>query len=90
MNLSAASLRLMRYNMSWRAPAHCGMANLVRSGTKQPQSFTASAADQARQPSSVSHPSVFHSPTFIFASIVAFSIVHFGIVLILIAHQNES
>jgi hypothetical protein len=38
----------MRYNLGWRAPAHCGMANLVRSGTKQPQSFPVSAADQAR------------------------------------------
>lgn len=32
----------------------------------------------------------FTLPTLLFASIVAFSIVHFGIVLILIAHQNES
>jgi len=67
------------------------MANLVRSGTKQPQSFTASAADQARQPSSVSLPRLF-SPLLssLFASTVAFRIVHFGIVLILIAQQNES
>jgi len=42
-------LGCLRYNYGWRAPAHCGMANLVRSGTKQPQSFPASAADQARQ-----------------------------------------
>ena len=38
----------MRYNARWRAPAHCGVTNLVRSGTKQPQSFPVSAADQAR------------------------------------------
>lgn len=38
----------MRYNCGWRAPAHCGVTNLVRSGTKQPQSFPVSAADQAR------------------------------------------
>lgn len=36
------------YNARWRAPAHCGVTNLVRSGTKQPQSFPVSAADQAR------------------------------------------
>ncbi len=36
------------YNACWRAPAHCGMVYLVRSGTKQPKPFTASAADQAR------------------------------------------
>ena len=39
---------MMRYNSTWRAPAHCGMVNLVRSGTKQPQLFPASAADKAR------------------------------------------
>jgi len=38
----------MRYNSRRRAPAHCGVVNLVRSGTKQPQPFPASAADKAR------------------------------------------
>lgn len=36
------------YNHARRVPAHYGVTNLVRSGTKQPQSFTVSAADQAR------------------------------------------
>ena len=36
------------YNAGWRAPAHCGMVNLVRSGTKQPQPISASAAVKAR------------------------------------------
>jgi hypothetical protein len=39
---------MLGYNDRWRAPAHCGMVYLVRSGTKQPKPFTASAADQAR------------------------------------------
>jgi hypothetical protein len=39
---------MLGYNERWRAPAHCGMVYLVRSGTKQPKPFTASAADQAR------------------------------------------
>ena len=43
-----AGIPLTGYNASWRAPAHCGMVYLVRSGTKQPKPFTASAADQAR------------------------------------------
>lgn len=36
------------YNARRRAPAHCGMVNLVRSGTKQPQPTSASAAVKAR------------------------------------------
>lgn len=51
----------MRYTTRWRAPAHCGMANLVRSGTKQPQSFPASAADQARQLLFPSRLFIFHT-----------------------------
>jgi hypothetical protein len=43
-----AAGRMLGYNERWRAPAHCGMVYLVRSGTKQPKPFTASAADQAR------------------------------------------
>ena len=31
-----------------RAPPHCGVVNLVRSGRKQPQLLTASAGDKAR------------------------------------------
>jgi hypothetical protein len=38
----------LEYNSFRRAPAHCGMVNLVRSGTKQPQLFPTSAADKAR------------------------------------------
>ena len=45
---SPASNAAMRYNSPRRAPAHCGVVNLVRSGTKQPQPFPASAADKAR------------------------------------------
>jgi hypothetical protein len=43
-----AGMTAVGYNERWRAPAHCGMVYLVRSGTKQPKPFTASAADQAR------------------------------------------
>ena len=42
-------MKYLQYNARWRVPAHCGVTNLVRSGTKQPQSFPVSAADQARQ-----------------------------------------
>jgi hypothetical protein len=41
-------IRQTGYNERWRAPAHRGMANLVRSGTKQPRLLPMSAADQAR------------------------------------------
>jgi len=34
----------------WRAPPHCTVVNLVRSGRKQPKLFSASAGDQARLP----------------------------------------
>jgi hypothetical protein len=36
------------YEDQRRAPPHCGVVNLVRSGRKQPQLLTASAGDKAR------------------------------------------
>lgn len=52
-NTGFAAVASVGYNERWRAPAHCGMVYLVRSGTKQPKPFTASAADQARLLSSL-------------------------------------
>jgi hypothetical protein len=63
------------YNERWRAPAHCGMVYLVRSGTKQPKPFTASAADQARLLHSKSCPlAAFFMCDAQFASVPDFSI----------------
>lgn len=44
-----------------RASSHGGAVNLVRSGTKQPQPFSASAEGQARPPSLLSSASPFPS-----------------------------
>ncbi len=37
-------------SVQWRASPHCKVVNLVRSGRKQPQLFSASAGVQARHP----------------------------------------
>ena len=56
------NLSKVGYNGPRRAPAHCGMANLVRSGTKQPRLLPISAADQARLLRDVLHGSTIKLP----------------------------
>ena len=47
---AATRVPLVAANALWRAPPHCRVVNLVRSGRKQPKLFSTSAGDQARLP----------------------------------------